>query len=35
MAEGMSWSVTDGDKLTQAEIYGEVLSHSWATGIQI
>jgi len=26
MAEGMSWSVTDGDKLTQAEIYGEVLS---------
>ena len=26
MAEGMTWSVTDGDKLTQAEIYGEVLS---------
>jgi transketolase len=26
MAEGMTWTVTDGDKLTQAEIYGEVLS---------
>lgn len=26
MAEGMTWSVTDGDKLTQAEVYGEVLS---------
>ncbi len=26
MAEGMTWSVTDGDKLTQAEIYGQVLS---------
>ncbi|MEA2102227.1 MAG: transketolase C-terminal domain-containing protein [Thermodesulfobacteriota bacterium] len=26
MSEGMTWSVTDGDKLTQAEIYGEVLS---------
>lgn len=26
MAEGMSWSVTDGDKLTQAEVYGEVLA---------
>jgi len=26
MAEGMTWSVTDGDKLTQAEVYGEVLT---------
>ena len=26
MAEGMTWSVTDGDTLTQAEIYGQVLS---------
>ncbi|HVN72610.1 MAG TPA: transketolase C-terminal domain-containing protein [Desulfomonilia bacterium] len=26
MAEGLTWSVTDGDKLTQAEVYGEVLS---------
>ena len=26
MAEGMTWSVTDGDKLTQAEVYGEVLA---------
>ncbi len=26
MAEGMTWSVTDGDKLTQAEIYGQVLT---------
>lgn len=26
MAEGMTWTVTDGDKLTQAEVYGEVLS---------
>ncbi|MBN1636061.1 MAG: transketolase family protein [Deltaproteobacteria bacterium] len=26
MAEGMTWTVADGDQLTQAEIYGEVLS---------
>ncbi len=26
MAQGMTWTVTDGDKLTQAEIYGEVLT---------
>jgi transketolase len=26
MAEGMTWSVLDGDKLTQAEIYGQVLT---------
>ncbi|TAL38514.1 MAG: transketolase family protein [Spirochaetes bacterium] len=26
MAEGMTWSVLDGDKLTQAEIYGKVLT---------
>ena len=26
MAEGMTWSVTDGNTLTQAEIYGQVLN---------
>jgi len=26
MAEGMTWTVEDGDRLTQAEIYGDVLS---------
>jgi len=26
MAEGMTWTVKDGDRLTQAEIYGDVLS---------
>ncbi len=31
MAEGMTWSVLDGDKLTQAEIYGQVLTQLGAT----
>jgi len=26
MAEGMTWSIDDADKLTQAEIYGQVLT---------
>jgi transketolase len=26
MAEGLAWSINDADKLTQAEVYGEVLS---------